>query len=92
MEMLRILYVMADIVNADGSVPEKNSCEGVLDNLTVKMNLRFVEMSAAICRTTQHNIREDLGLQKIFVLLLLLLLLLLLYFYTYLFKSKNSNL
>jgi len=48
MEMLRILYVMADIVNADGSVPEKNSCETVLDNLTVKMNLRFVEISAAV--------------------------------------------
>jgi hypothetical protein len=46
------------------SVPEKNICESVLANLTMKMNLRFVEMSAAICRTTQHNIRGDLGLQK----------------------------
>jgi hypothetical protein len=61
------------------SVPEKNVCEGVLENLTPKLTLRFVETSAAICRTKQHNIREDLGLQKIVGLLLLLLLLLLLY-------------
>jgi hypothetical protein len=46
------------------SVPEKNGCESVLDNLTVKMTLLFVETSAANCRTTQHNIREDLGFQK----------------------------
>ena len=46
------------------SVPKKNNCESVLANLSLKMTLRFVETSAAICRTTQHNIREDLGLQK----------------------------
>jgi hypothetical protein len=51
------------------SVLEKNICESVLDNLTLKMTLRFVEKSAYICRTTQHNIREDLELQKIVDLL-----------------------
>jgi len=48
------------------SVPKKSSCESVLDNFTLKMFLRFVETSAAICRTPQHNIREDLGLQIYF--------------------------
>ena len=46
------------------SVRKKNVCQSVLASLTLKMNLRFVETSAAICRTTQRSIREDLALQK----------------------------
>jgi len=45
------------------SVRVKNISEIVLDNVTLNMTLLFVETSAAICRTTQHNIREDLGFQ-----------------------------
>ena len=65
------------------SVPKKNICESVLDNLTLKMTVQFVETSATVCRTTQQNTREDLELLKVVVLLLLLLL------YTYLFYGKN---
>jgi len=68
------------------SVPKKNICESVLDNLTLKMTVQFVETSPTVCRTTQQNIRVDLGLLKLVVPLLLLLLL-----YTYLFKDKNIN-
>ena len=64
MEMLQKFEVMSDSVNADGVCAEKNNCESVLNNLTLEMTLRFVETSAAICRTTQHNVREELGLQK----------------------------
>jgi len=63
-EMLRIFEVMSDRFNGGGVCAKENSCESVLDNLTTKMFLQFVETSAAICRTSQHNIREDLGLQK----------------------------
>jgi len=48
------------------SVHKRNICESVLARLTLKMNLRFVETLAAICRTTQRSIREDLALQKEF--------------------------
>ena len=49
MEMLQKFEVMSDSVNADGVFAKKNNCERVLDNLTLKMTLRFVETSAAVC-------------------------------------------
>jgi hypothetical protein len=48
METLRILAVISDCVKQTESVPQKNSCDGVLDNLTLKLTLLFVETSAAI--------------------------------------------
>jgi len=63
METLRIFEFMSTASKETESVHKKNICESVLASLTLKMNLRFVETLAAICRTTKRSIREDLALK-----------------------------
>ena len=41
--MLRIFMLCPTELMQTESVPEKNSCESVLENLTLKMTVRFVE-------------------------------------------------